>query len=133
MFTFQVQAETQRWLRAPQMVESLLSETDEGLDKTVHDVVFAGLAAAQGNSPVWTGTLQDSHTAEMTGHAAGHIFLRPGLTNPILGGDPSIYGPEDVHPRKPWFEQTVRDDMPAIIETHTDRLGREIEVAWGFM
>ncbi len=130
MFTFQVQHNADQALRAPQMVEHLLSDSDDGLDQAVHDTVFDGLQAAAANSPVWTGTLQASHTGEMTGFAEGRIFLRPGLINPILGGDPSIYGPMDVHPRKPWFEQTARDEMPGIIERHTEVLGRKIEATW---
>ena len=62
-------------------------------------------------SPFYTGTLSLSHRgtveveqpSDTTEVVTARVFIDPDVVNPILGGQPAVYGVE-VNDRKPWWD-----------------------------
>lgn len=84
--------------------------------------------AAQDRSPLLTGTLAASHTAEWN-ETGGRVFIDPNTINPVFGGKPAEYGLE-VHERKPWIEDTYEQDAPLIISDYMDNLMHRWNEIW---
>lgn len=84
-------------------------------------------------SPWLTGTLSMSHRTEFQGEGdemEAVVFVSDRYRNPLNQGNPAEYGPI-VHGRKPWFEETVTNYAPGIIDGKVSRLIDQFVAHWG--
>ena len=77
-------------------------------------ITIAVLRIAKGFSPVLTGTLRESHYAEVLSPLWGLIDIQPAV-NPLTGGITTVYGPW-VHVKQPWMLWTKEAAAPLIAQ-----------------
>lgn len=97
-----------------------ISRGGDIISSVVATAVFEFSQEWQHAAPYLTHTLQSATRGEVDG-GEGSIHIDPGVTNPVFGGKPSIYGPI-VHNRQPW--------VSTLVASHSQRImtnaGREL-------
>ena len=101
-------------------------------EQKLRDIAKNIRIAAEPRSPYLYGVLRGAHfdtllkDASFWGGQAGLVAINPGAKHHILGGRPNVYGAE-IHAglrghRRPWFAETVAQDVPSIMEEGGDEL-----------
>ena len=118
-------------MRANQMAVAAVADNEaSAAGRMLAGVTGEVLEALRARSPILYGVLRMAHRAEIS-PTKGHIFIDPTVVHPVLGGRPVIYGAKLHREGRPWFDQTVQQDVPEILAKYTADFVDEIEVIYG--
>lgn len=82
-------------------------------EQMIFFIIDEGGEVWEATAPRQTGTLAMA-TRERLDDGSGRIFIDPGVSNPISGGLPVVYGPV-AHERTPWVDSLANVTLPGIM------------------